>query len=134
MSSYDKGNGFELKVLNGFKRIIEQGEMPGVSRHYIIYHKKKYKSIDSNAILTPDITIEVYHDEEDKQKEEWCNLFIIECKDNGRKISNPKYRELIGNRTSYPKSGVKLIMVSSAGFSKPVIDQAQSDHTALISL
>lgn len=134
MSSYDKGNGFELKVLNGFKRIIEQGEMPGVSRHYSIFHKKKYKSIDSNAILNPDITIEVYHDEEDKQKEEWCNLFIIECKDNGRKISNPKYRELIGNRTSYPKSGVKLIMISSAGFSKPVIDQAQSDHTALISL
>ncbi len=60
MSSYDKGNDFELKVFNGFKRIIEQGEMPGVSRHYNIFHKKKYKSIDSNATLHPDITIEVY--------------------------------------------------------------------------
>ena len=59
---------------------------------------------------------------------------MIECKNHGRKIDNSIYREFVGNLADYPRSGVRGIMISSAGFTQQVIKLAQSDNIALVIL
>lgn len=113
-------------------RLIKNQDIPGVSRYNEIFLHKQYASKTApDVMLNPDITIEVYSN---SNKETWSNLLVVECKNHGRKIDNSIYREFVGNLSDYPRSGVRGIMVSSAGFTQQVITLAQSDNIALVVL
>lgn len=114
------------------KELIKNQDIPGVSRYNEIFLHKQYASKTApDVMLNPDITIEVYSN---SNKETWSNLLVVECKNHGRKIDNSIYREFVGNLSDYPRSGVRGIMVSSAGFTQQVITLAQSDNIALVVL
>ena len=127
-----KGDYFENLVFKKLKEIIKNQDIPGVSRYNEIFLHKQYASKTApDVMLNPDITIEVYSN---SNKETWSNLLVVECKNHGRKIDNSIYREFVGNLSDYPRSGVRGIMVSSAGFTQQVITLAQSDNIALVVL
>ena len=127
-----KGDYFENLVFKKLKELIKNQDIPGVSRYNEIFLHKQYASKTApDVMLNPDITIEVYSN---SNKETWSNLLVVECKDHGRKIDNSIYREFVGNLSDYPRSGVRGIMVSSAGFTQQVITLAQSDNIALVVL
>ena len=127
-----KGDYFENLVFKKLKELIKNQDIPGVSRYNEIFLHKQYASKTApDVMLNPDITIEVYSN---SNKETWSNLLVVECKNHGRKIDNSIYREFVGNLSDYPRSGVRGIMVSSAGFSQQVITLAQSDNIALVVL
>lgn len=119
-------------VFKKLKELIKNQDIPGVSRYNEIFLHKQYASKTApDVMLNPDITIEVYSN---SNKETWSNLLVVECKNHGRKIDNSIYREFVGNLSDYPRSGVRGIMVSSAGFTQQVITLAQSDNIALVVL
>ena len=125
-----KGDYFENLVFKKLKELIKNQDIPGVSRYNEIFLHKQYASKTApDVMLNPDITIEVYSN---SNKETWSNLLVVECKNHGRKIDNSIYREFVGNLSDYPRSGVRGIMVSSAGFTQQVITLAQSDNIALV--
>ena len=127
-----KGDYFENLVFKKLKELIKNQGIPGVSRYNEIFLHKQYASKTApDVMLNPDITIEVYSN---SNKETWSNLLVVECKNHGRKIDNSIYREFVGNLSDYPRSGVRGIMVSSAGFTQQVITLAQSDNIALVVL
>ena len=127
-----KGDYFEILVFKKLKELIKNQDIPGVSRYNEIFLHKQYASKTApDVMLNPDITIEVYSN---SNKETWSNLLVVECKNHGRKIDNSIYREFVGNLSDYPRSGVRGIMVSSAGFTQQVITLAQSDNIALVVL
>lgn len=127
-----KGDYFENLVFKKLKELIKNQDIPGVSRYNEIFLHKQYASKTvPDVMLNPDITIEVYSN---SNKETWSNLLVVECKNHGRKIDNSIYREFVGNLSDYPRSGVRGIMVSSAGFTQQVITLAQSDNIALVVL
>lgn len=127
-----KGDYFENLVFKKLKELIKNQDIPGVSRYNEIFLHKQYASKTApDVMLNPDITIEVYSN---SNKETWSNLLVVECKNHGRKIDNSIYREFVGNLSDYPRSGVRDIMVSSAGFTQQVITLAQSDNIALVVL
>ena len=127
-----KGDNFENLVFKKLKELIKNQDIPGVSRYNEIFLHKQYASKTApDVMLNPDITIEVYSN---SNKETWSNLLVVECKNHGRKIDNSIYREFVGNLSDYPRSGVRGIMVSSAGFTQQVITLAQSDNIALVVL
>lgn len=127
-----KGDYFENLVFKKLKELIKNQDIPGVSRYNEIFLYKQYASKTApDVMLNPDITIEVYSN---SNKETWSNLLVVECKNHGRKIDNSIYREFVGNLSDYPRSGVRGIMVSSAGFTQQVITLAQSDNIALVVL
>ena len=127
-----KGDYFENLVFKKLKELIKNQDIPGVSRYNEIFLHKQYASKTApDVMLNPDITIEVYSN---STKETWSNLLVVECKNHGRKIDNSIYREFVGNLSDYPRSGVRGIMVSSAGFTQQVITLAQSDNIALVVL
>lgn len=127
-----KGDYFENLVFKKLKELIKNQDIPGVSRYNEIFLHKQYASKTApDVMLNPDITIEVYSN---SNKETWSNLLVVECKNHGRKIDNSIYREFVGNLSDYPRSGVRVIMVSSAGFTQQVITLAQSDNIALVVL
>lgn len=127
-----KGDYFEDLVFKKLKELIKNQDIPGVSRYNEIFLHKQYASKTApDVMLNPDITIEVYSN---SNKETWSNLLVVECKNHGRKIDNSIYREFVGNLSDYPRSGVRGIMVSSAGFTQQVITLAQSDNIALVVL
>ena len=127
-----KGDYFEKLVFKKLKELIKNQDIPGVSRYNEIFLHKQYASKTApDVMLNPDITIEVYSN---SNKETWSNLLVVECKNHGRKIDNSIYREFVGNLSDYPRSGVRGIMVSSAGFTQQVITLAQSDNIALVVL
>lgn len=127
-----KGDYFENLVFKKLKELIKNQDIPGASRYNEIFLHKQYASKTApDVMLNPDITIEVYSN---SNKETWSNLLVVECKNHGRKIDNSIYREFVGNLSDYPRSGVRGIMVSSAGFTQQVITLAQSDNIALVVL
>ena len=127
-----KGDYFENLVFKKLKELIKNQDIPGVSRYNEVFLHKQYASKTApDVMLNPDITIEVYSN---SNKETWSNLLVVECKNHGRKIDNSIYREFVGNLSDYPRSGVRGIMVSSAGFTQQVITLAQSDNIALVVL
>lgn len=127
-----KGDYFENLVFKKLKELIKNQDIPGVSRYNEIFLHKQYASKTApDVMLNPDITIEVYSN---SNKETWSNLLVVECKNHGRKIDNSIYREFVGNLSDYLRSGVRGIMVSSAGFTQQVITLAQSDNIALVVL
>lgn len=127
-----RGDYFENLVFKKLKELIKNQDIPGVSRYNEIFLHKQYASKTApDVMLNPDITIEVYSN---SNKETWSNLLVVECKNHGRKIDNSIYREFVGNLSDYPRSGVRGIMVSSAGFTQQVITLAQSDNIALVVL
>ena len=127
-----KGDYFENLVFKKLKELIKNQDIPGVSRYNEIFLHKQYASKTApDVMLNPDITIEVYSN---SNKETWSNLLVVECKNHGRKIDNSIYREFVGNLSDYPRSGVRGIMVSSAGFTQQVITLAQSDNIAPVVL
>lgn len=127
-----KGDYFENLVFKKLKELIKNQDIPGVSRYNEIFLHKQYASKTApDVMLNPDITIEVYSN---SNKETWSNLLVVECKNHGRKIDSSIYREFVGNLSDYPRSGVRGIMVSSAGFTQQVITLAQSDNIALVVL
>lgn len=127
-----KGDYFENLVFKKLKELIKNQDIPGVSRYNEIFLHKQYASKTApDVMLNPDITMEVYSN---SNKETWSNLLVVECKNHGRKIDNSIYREFVGNLSDYPRSGVRGIMVSSAGFTQQVITLAQSDNIALVVL
>ena len=127
-----KGDYFENLVFKKLKELIKNQDIPGVSRYNEIFLHKQYASKTAPDVMSnPDITIEVYSN---SNKETWSNLLVVECKNHGRKIDNSIYREFVGNLSDYPRSGVRGIMVSSAGFTQQVITLAQSDNIALVVL
>lgn len=127
-----KGDYFENLVFKKLKELIKNQDIPSVSRYNEIFLHKQYASKTApDVMLNPDITIEVYSN---SNKETWSNLLVVECKNHGRKIDNSIYREFVGNLSDYPRSGVRGIMVSSAGFTQQVITLAQSDNIALVVL
>ena len=127
-----KGDYFENLVFKKLKELIKNQDIPGVLRYNEIFLHKQYASKTApDVMLNPDITIEVYSN---SNKETWSNLLVVECKNHGRKIDNSIYREFVGNLSDYPRSGVRGIMVSSAGFTQQVITLAQSDNIALVVL
>ena len=127
-----KGDYFENLVFKKLKELIKNQDIPGISRYNEIFLHKQYASKTApDVMLNPDITIEVYSN---SNKETWSNLLVVECKNHGRKIDNSIYREFVGNLSDYPRSGVRGIMVSSAGFTQQVITLAQSDNIALVVL
>ena len=127
-----KGDYFENLVFKKLKELIKNQDIPGVSRYNEIFLHKQYASKTApDVMLNPDITIEVYSN---SNKETWSNLLVVECKNHGRKIDNSIYREFVVNLSDYPRSGVRGIMVSSAGFTQQVITLAQSDNIALVVL
>lgn len=127
-----KGDYFENLVFKKLKELIKNQDIPGVSRYNEIFLHKQYASKTApDVMLNPDITIEVYSN---SNKETWSNLLVVECKNHRRKIDNSIYREFVGNLSDYPRSGVRGIMVSSAGFTQQVITLAQSDNIALVVL
>lgn len=127
-----KGDYFENLVFKKLKELIKNQDIPGVSRYNEIFLHKQYASKTApDVMLNPDITIEVYSN---SNKETWSNLLVVECKNHGRKIDNSIYREFVGNLSDYPRSGVRGIMVSSAGFTQQVITLAQSDNITLVVL
>lgn len=131
-NSQHKGDYFENLVFKKLKELIKNQDIPGVSRYNEIFLHKQYASKTApDVMLNPDITIEVYSN---SNKETWSNLLVVECKNHGRKIDNSIYREFVGNLSDYPRSGVRGIMVSSAGFTQQVITLAQSDNIALVVL
>lgn len=132
INNQHKGDYFENLVFKKLKELIKNQDIPGVSRYNEIFLHKQYASKTApDVMLNPDITIEVYSN---SNKETWSNLLVVECKNHGRKIDNSIYREFVGNLSDYPRSGVRGIMVSSAGFTQQVITLAQSDNIALVVL
>ncbi len=132
LGNQHKGDSFEELVFNKLKNLIESQDIPGVSRYNEIFLHKQYASKTApNVMLNPDITIEIYSNPE---KKTWSNLLVVECKNHKRKIDNSIYREFVGNLADYPRSGVRGIMISSAGFTQQVITLAQSDNIALVVL
>ena len=130
ISTKQKGDSFEVLVFDKLKSLIEDQNIPGVSRYNKIFLHKQYPSKTApNVMLNPDITIEVYGTAE---KKTWSNLLVFECKNHNRKIDNSIYREFVGNLSDYPRSGVRGIMVSSVGFTQQVITLATSDNIALV--
>ena len=127
-----KGDYFENLVFKKLKELIKNQDIPGVSRYNEIFLHKQYASKTApDVMLNPDITIEVYSN---SNKETWSNLLVVECKNHGRKIDNSIYCEFVGNLSYYPRTGIRGIMVSSAGFTQQVITLAQSDNIALVVL
>lgn len=132
INNQHKGDYFENLVFKKLKELIKNQDIPGVSRYNEIFLHKQYASKTApDVMLNPDITIEVYSN---SNKETWSNLLVVECKNHGRKIDNSIYREFVGNLSDYPRSGVRGIMISSAGFTQQVITLAQSDNIALVVL
>lgn len=128
-SNQHKGDAFENLVFEKLKELIKNQNVPGVSRYNDIFLHKQYTSKTApDVMLNPDITIEVYSNPD---KKSWSNLLVVECKNHNRKIDNSMYREFVGNLSDYPRSGVRGMMISSAGFTQQVIRLAQSDNIAL---
>lgn len=128
-SNQQKGDSFENLVFLKLKELIKRQSIPGVTQHNEIFLHKQYASKSApDVMLNPDITIEVYST---PSKKTWSCLLVFECKNHKRRIDHSIYREFIGNLADYPRSGVRGIMISSAGFTEEVIKLAQSDNIAL---
>ncbi|MCR5456435.1 MAG: restriction endonuclease, partial [Bacteroidales bacterium] len=125
------GTEFENKVFDMFSSLLEKDEVPNANKKYskILSHQK-YQCLGITRQIDFEITIENYNPHSNSTT--WSSLIVIECKNYKNKVDIADLDEFSSKINKISKSGIKGIMVSTIGFSKNAIEQAQSEHIALI--
>lgn len=126
------GTEFENKILECFSSLLDKDEVPNANKKYskILSHHK-YQCLGIKRQIDFDITIENYNPHSTNPKT-WSSLIVIECKNYNHKVDIADLDEFSHKINLISKSGIKGIMISTIGFSKNAIEQARSEHIALI--
>ena len=131
-SSTNKGRMYEDKVFQYFKSLLEEDKLVSANKKYSkIFQHKKYSTNTSRKIEF-DITIENYNPLGSDIT--WSSLIVVECKNYKRKVECGDFDEFEGKIQKVSSSAVMGIMVSTAGFTDAVIEQAIKSHIALVVL
>lgn len=125
------GTEFENRVFKFFSSLLDEDKIAGASKkHSKIQKHQKYKT-NTGRVIDCDITIENYNP---LCMEKWSSLIIIECKHYNSKVDIADLDEFQNKMNLISSSGVKGIMVSTVGFSRNFIKQAQNAHVGLMVL
>lgn len=88
-STKDKGDNYELAVLNEIDRLLESGLLPFPKNLVEVRHKHKYQTPAGNEIEV-DISLEITR----PGASTYTQLVLIECKDYKSPISTMRYNDL----------------------------------------
>lgn len=127
MNTVAKGDAYENKVLRLVKKLIKDGTI-AVGKHYSIHQKKSYPIDFGTDKFIADITVEVRNQH---HNDDISYLIIFECKDLETVLDKSDFEEWRGKVHNLPY-GRKVYIVTSTGFSKPVIRKARNTGVGLI--
>lgn len=131
MNTTQIGVAFENKVANYFETLLKKDETPNASKKYSkIFKHKKYNCHGTNREIDFDITIENYNPH--LEDSNWSSLIVIECKCYNQKVDISDIDEFESKINKISSSGIKGIIVTTKGFSKNGIEQAQVAHIGLV--
>lgn len=128
MNTTQKGDAFEERVYNLFKRLLDTGELGIDSSRTIVHKKKKYYSKIQDADITFDISIEIYMPKSAIPS----FLFLVECKDYKSSIDVHKVRNFEGQVKEV--GGHKGFFVTSSKYQIGAIKHATTNRMGLIVL
>jgi Restriction endonuclease len=77
MSSFDRGNNFEVRVHKALEEELASGRLLFFPENCLLHRKKGYYSKDRDSKIVVDISIEVWR----ADAEHWSILLVCECKD-----------------------------------------------------
>lgn len=125
------GTEFENKIFDIFSSLLNKDEVPNASKKYSkIFKHKKYKCSNTSRTIDFEITIENYNPY--INTDTWSSLIVIECKNYTNKVDISDLDEFSKKISLISTSAIKGIFVTTVGFSQTEIEQAQSEHIALI--
>ncbi|MBQ8282702.1 MAG: ImmA/IrrE family metallo-endopeptidase [Paraprevotella sp.] len=127
------GTDYENRVFKLFSSFLQEDELSFVSQKYSrIFQHKSYKCVGLDRTIDFDITIETYNPY--SKENEWSSLVIVECKCLTHNVDISDLDEFETKMNKVSSSGIKGIMVTTRGFTKKSIEQAQKAHIALMVL
>ena len=131
MNTTKKGKEFEDKVFKYLSSLLEKDELPFANRKFSkIFHHKKYKCIGYDREIEFDITIETYNSL--SASEQWSSLVVVECKNYNSIVDISDLDEFEEKIRKISNSSIKGVFVTTKGFSKNEIQQAETKHIALV--
>ncbi|MFV0418713.1 MAG: ImmA/IrrE family metallo-endopeptidase [Dysgonomonas sp.] len=128
MNTTQKGDAFEDRVYNLFKKLLDTGELGVDNTRTKVCKKKKYYSKIQEADITFDISIEVYMPKSAIPS----FLFLVECKDYKSPIDVHKVRNFEGQIKEV--GGHKGFFVTSSKFQLGAVKHAATNRMGLIVL
>ena len=128
MNTTEKGDAFEDRVYNLFKKLLDTGDLGVDSTRTKVHKKKKYYSKIQEADITFDISIEVYMPKSAIPS----FLFLVECKDYKSSIDVHKVRNFEGQVKEV--GGHKGFFVTSSKFQQGAVKHAATNRMGLIVL
>ncbi len=132
MNTTKKGTEFEDKIYDYVADLLAKGEefLGATKYNSKIFKHKKYKCIGTNRKIDFDITIEKYNSE--VADGEWSSLIVLECKNYRNTVDIADLDEFESKMHLVSHSAIKGVMITTKGFSANGIEQAQSNHIALM--
>lgn len=127
MTNVDKGNKLENQVFDWLKPIVAKGRYGTFAQ---LRQHKRYKTDTGYKIL--DVTIDLYHSEEDQESDDPYYTVIFECKNHGTTLNARCYDEWVGKLIRLGRFGYKLYIVTRNGVSKDTIESARKNKIGLI--
>lgn len=124
-STKNKGDSYELAVLNEIDRLLESGLLPFPKNLVTIRHKYKYHASAGNDIEV-DISLEIMR----PGASSYTQLVLIECKNYKSAINTMRYNDL-AKKMEYLHAHKGYIFTTSY-FQKGVIQQGLLDHIGLV--
>ncbi len=131
MNTTKKGKDFEDKVFKYLSSLLEKDVLPFANSKFSkIFQHKKYNCIGYDREIEFDITIETYNSL--SASEQWSSLVVVECKNYSGIVDISDLDEFEEKLHKISDSSIKGVFVTTKGFSKNEIQQAEKNHIALV--
>lgn len=127
-TSKEKGDALELAVFEEVVRALNAGEFGLSPEACRVYRQKSYFSHQRQTSVLLDVTVELFSPGSD----EMSMLWVFECKNRERPVQFSDVDALTGSLRGIAQHKTKVIMVSSGGFTKPVIEAARREGVSLV--
>lgn len=133
MNTTKKGTEFEDRVYEYVAELLDTDGFLGATKSYSkIFKHKKYKCIGTSRKIEFDITIETYNPK--AEDGDWSSLIVLECKNYRNNVDIADLDEFQSKMNLVSNSAIKGVMITTKGFSMNGIEQAKSNHIALMVL
>lgn len=121
----EKGDSYELAVINEVERWLKTGQLPFPSTNIKIFHKKKYPLSSGNDIEV-DISLEIYRPTATQPTQ----IVIFECKNYNSPIGTKIYNEFHDKFNKIHAH--KGYIFTTSRFQEGVLKEGLSDHIGLV--
>ncbi len=126
MNTTQKGDKLENLLYHYLNSIVDN-----YGKFVRLNKKKRYKYTDGYSTIV-DVSIDVYHSQDDYNSDSPTMSYIFECKNTNRKLDIQDFNEVLGRCARLAMAGVKPIIVNTTGFSIPTITAAKIHKIGLM--